>query len=240
MLSGMKLSPGRLSGLLALGVLSLVTLAALAAWGFAARRPRRPNVILVSIDTLRADHLGSYGYRLPTTPCLDRFRADAVLFAEAVAQASSTLPSHASIFTSMIPQHHGASHTWNLPLADAAVTLTEVLQAEGYRTLAVVGGGQLQPVYGLGQGFDVYDDLGEESPFGAVVRRGLDRLAGGGQEPFFLFLHSYEVHHPYTPAPGRLAALDSGYSGSLPKDISIALLTDINEGRLKIDAADLR
>lgn len=207
------------------------------------RAPPRPNVILISIDTLRPDHLEPYGYPRPTSPFLQRFRRDAVLFREVIAQASSTLPSHASIFTSMIPQHHSASHNQNRPLADEAVTLAEVLHQNGYRTLAVVGGGQLAPVYGLTQGFETYeagDGSGALEVFGGIVWHGLRLLEERDDRPFFLFLHTYQVHHPYTPEPWRLARLKSGYSGPLPGHIAVELLLDINQGRREIDSRDLQ
>lgn len=228
-------------------LLALVPLAALAAcacaWvlsspGTGARRPR-PNVILVSIDTLRADHLGCYGYGPPTSPAIDRFRADAVLFREAIAHAPSTLPSHASIFTSLLPQHHGAVVTEAHPLPRAAVTLTEVLRENGYATRAVVSGAQLARPYGLAQGFGVYREVAFDSPFRKVVAEGL-QLADRAREPFFLFLHTYEVHHPYTPEAERLARFDQGYGGDLPDHMPIRLLAEISMEKRRIGPEDLQ
>ena len=199
----------------------------------------RPDVILISIDTLRADHLGCYGYSLPTSPAIDAFRRDAVLFREMIAQAPSTLPSHASLFTSLIPQHHGASSTEGRPLPPEAVTLTEVLRSAGYVTNAVVGGGQLSREFGLDQGFDRYEQVSPDE-FAATVNEGL-ALVDGRQpaRPLFLFLHTYQAHHPYTPEKERMARLDRGYEGTLPADISVELLRQINHGEVQIDAADL-
>ena len=117
---------------------------------------RRPNVILISIDTLRADHLGCYGYPRNTTPRIDGFRGAAALFEQAIAHAPSTLPSHASIFTrsfraTMEPPSREA------PGRSRALTLTEILRREGYQTASFNGGIQLDPLYGLGRGFDVYE-----------------------------------------------------------------------------------
>lgn len=221
------------SVLLALAAIVL-SLSAWLGW----RRP--PNVILISIDTLRPDHLGAYGYRRPTSPAVDRFRQDAVLFREAIAHAPSTLPSHASIFTSLVPQHHGASHTRLLPLARQATTIQEVLRKQGYRTLAVASGGQLLPTFGLDQGFDTYRTIAEDGTFSDVVSEGLRLLDRRSDKPFFLFLHTYEVHHPYTPKPRRMAEFDRGYKGKLPDEISVELLTEIYEGRRKIGPADLQ
>jgi arylsulfatase A-like enzyme len=224
----------RLRGALALTVLVLA--------GFVGCRPEggRPDVILVSIDTLRPDHLGVYGYLQPTSPHLDAFRADAVLFEKVIAQAPSTLPSHASIFTSLIPQHHGASHTFDLALPQEAVTVTEIFARAGYRTLGVVAGGQLAPEYGLDQGFDVYESLSRASRFEDTVRRGLI-LLDAAEGPSFLFLHTYEVHHPYTPEAGQVLALAGDeYRGPLPEHTSVELLERINRGEVSIDAEDRR
>ena len=100
-----------------------------------------PNVILISIDTLRADHLGCYGYPRPTSPAVDAFRQDAVLFETAIAQAPSTLHSHASILTSLLPHHHGASWGAKRRLSEDVVSVTEVLAEAGYQTAAFTGGG---------------------------------------------------------------------------------------------------
>ena len=206
--------------------------------GCGEQRGPLPNIILISIDTLRPDHLGCYGEELPTSPEIDRFRSDAVLFKTVIAQAPSTLPSHASIFTSLIPQHHQASHTALHPLSSAALTLTEVLRAAGYRTYAVVGGSQLAPVFGLNQGFDTYEV--QAVAFSGTIARGLEILdQRSSSSPFFLFLHTYEVHHPYSPQREKLAKLEAGYRGPLPASISVELLREINSKRLAIDKADL-
>ncbi len=187
-------------------------------WLTAAWRRTPPNILLISIDTLRSDHLGCYGYPRPTTPAIDGFRRDAIMARMALANAPSTLPSHASLMTSLIPQHHGASHTHRIPLSREALTLAEVLQEQGYETLAVVGSGQLVRQYGLAQGFEVYDEIPEDRPFADTVARGLELLLRRpSARPFFLFLHTYEVHHPYTPTREHLVALDPKYAhGELP------------------------
>jgi arylsulfatase A-like enzyme len=239
----MTSEPGRRRPLLLLALVPLAAVAACAcAWvlSSSARGARpRPNVILISIDTLRADHLGCYGYDPPTSPAIDRFRGDAVLFREAIAHAPSTLPSHASIFTSLVPQHHGAVVTEARPLPKAAVTLTEVLRDSGYATRAVVSGAQLARPYGLAQGFGTYREVDFDSPFKKVVAEGL-KLADRTREPFFLFLHTYEVHHPYTPEAERLARFDQGYTGDLPDHMPIRLLSEISMEKRRIGPEDLK
>ncbi len=213
-----------------------------------APRARSPQaVVLVSIDTLRPDHLGVYGYPKPTSPEIDRFRRDAVLFRDAVSNAPSTLPSHASILTSLIPVHHGASLAKESGLRPGVPTLASVLKAAGFATACFNGGGQLHRIWGLDRGFDVYQsanaeasaDVGDDtlSQQVAVARPWLRSVR---ERPFFLFLHTYETHHPYTPSPQRLAVFEPPhYSGRLPKEISIRLIKKINSGRKKLAPGDL-
>jgi len=214
----------------------------------ACSRPGGPNLVLVSIDTLRADHLGVYGYPRPTTPAIDRFAKDAVLFERFTAYAPSTLPSHASIFTSLAPDHHGGSSAVGTVVSPGVPTITEVLKDAGYATASFNDGVQLDAVFGLARGFDVYEAsraagasadvlVGPETTLANAVRRGIDWLKGV-RRPFFLFLHTYEIHHPYTPAPPDLAALERAYEGPLPDSVSVELLQRINAGDVAISDAD--
>jgi len=198
-----------------------------------------PTVILVSIDTLRPDRLGCYGNRHPTSPNIDRFAGDSVLFTEAIAQAPSTLPSHATIFTSLLPTHHGAFFSRRTPLPASIPTLATELRAAGYRTAAFTGGGQIAPEFGLDRGFDTYGVNVGGSDFSSAVRAGLGWLEEDPGHPAFLFLHTYEVHHPFTPKPAMLAVFDDGYDGELPAEISKDLLTRINTGEAVITDRDL-
>ena len=202
--------------------------------------PTAPNILLISIDTLRADHLGCYGYEPPTSPEVDAFRRDAVLFATAIAQAPSTLHSHASILTSLLPHHHGASWGAKRRLADEVVSVAEVLQDAGYETAAFTGGGQMDKAFGLDQGFGTYDQPGVHT-FDKTVERALGWLQKErqGTAPFFPFLHSYEPHHPYDPPADLLALFDGDYDGPLPPQIEIETLRAINQDELEIDDEDL-
>ena len=216
-------------------------------WVLAACRPEPPlrgrhNVILLSIDTLRADHLGAYGYAKPTSPTIDHFAAQGIVFARPSAQAPSTLLSHAAIFTAQIPQHHGASHVRFLPLAESAVTLTEVLAAQGFATVSFNSGGQLDRAFGLGQGFEIYEK--GPDPFEWAVQQSESWLTAraqrGDDRPFFLFLHTYEVHHPYTPSPQDFALFaDPNYRGALPKGISVEWLERLNQRQRRPSPEDL-
>ncbi len=172
-----------------------------------ARPPQQP-VILISVDTLRADHLGCYGYRAQATPYIDRLASGGTLFSQASAQAPLTLPSHVSLFTSRYPfrtqiQDNGEQ------LAPGAVTLATHFKGMGYRTAAFVGGFPLDRRFGLAQGFDVYDspfdlrkqkgsDTGDiKRPAEAVVQNATRWIEKNSGASFFVFLHLYDLHTPY-------------------------------------------
>jgi arylsulfatase A-like enzyme len=195
------------------------------------------NLILISIDTLRADHLGCYGYGRPTSPAVDRLCGDAVVFEQTFSHAPSTLMSHASIFSSSIPEHHGASFYDFRALPAEALTIAEVLRDAGYATVGVTGGGQMSTPYGLGQGFDQYV---EEDSFGLVWQRGLELSQTDAASPFMLFLHTYDVHHPYLPTPEAMALFDGDYTGPLPDLIQVPLLHGINFSNQPATADDIQ
>ncbi len=204
------------------------------------------NVILVSIDTLRQDHVGAYGYQQDTTPNIDSFADDAMRFEHAIAMAPSTLPSHASIFTSMIPEHHRAFRSTERPLPDDAVTMAEILFQAGYRTGGFTAGAQMHEKYNVDQGFDVYDSFEQEmthaSRFSDIVEKGKQFLDEHGDEQFFLFLHTYEVHTPYTPPREYLQMFDPGYEGDLGDEITLQYLRSVFENpvRLRVSEMDRR
>ena len=168
-------------------------------------------VILVSIDTLRADHLGAYGYNKIRTPCIDSFATGGTLFTQAEAQIPLTPPSHTSLFTSTYPFQNGVEENGER-VPTGVVTLASVLRAHGYKTAAFVASDFLDRRYRLDPGFDVYDspfDLEaakRANPFsltlrrdGAlVVRSARQWLEANRGQPVFLFLHLYDLHTPYT------------------------------------------
>ncbi|HTY70883.1 MAG TPA: sulfatase [Actinomycetes bacterium] len=207
-------------------------------------------VVLVSIDTLRPDHLGCYGYSRPTSPNIDVFRTDAVLFRSAFAHAPSTLPSHGAMLTSRLPPRHGGSIANARAVPWQVLTLAEVLRDRGFATASFNGGVQLAAVYGLDQGFSVYESVGAaQSPAATLIgpehrfSHAVDRAAAyldQHRRPFFLFLHSYEVHLPYTPEASDLALFRGDYSGPLPDAISVSLLGTINAGQLAVSERDRR
>ncbi len=151
------------------------------------------NLIIISLDTLRADHLGCYGYRTETSPNIDAFASEGVQFDRAISQSSWTLPAHASLFTGFYPSVHGAvSKRRSIP--QSFLTLAEILRDAGYFTAAFTGGGYLNPIFGFRQGFMEYRHL--HSVDSDEVMEYLDRHAG---EPFFLFLHTYKIHNYHVP-----------------------------------------
>ena len=187
-------------------------------------RPR--NVLLISIDTLRPDHLGCYGYARPTSPALDALAARGVRCADVSAVAPWTLPSHASMLTGLYPSHHGVkSHETRL--ADSAVTLAEEFRAHGFATLGVVNTWNVgAPQFQLGQGFEQFFYVPEahetagakmrvENGGAAVLAKATEFLEASGGEPFFLFLHFYDVHTDFTPEPSYRAQFLEPYTGRL-------------------------
>jgi arylsulfatase A-like enzyme len=170
-----------------------------------------PNLVLISIDTLRADRLGTYGYGLPTSPTLDhQLAAEGVTFDEVVSQSPKTTPSHMTMLTSLYPCVHGVHLWWrDAPahvLSPAVHTLAEVLKDDGYATVAFTGGGQVDKSRGFGQGFDRYSH-GDEL---AKTIHWLDRHH---RRKFFLFFHTYAVHDPYVHPLEYVRLFDQDYRG---------------------------
>jgi arylsulfatase A-like enzyme/Tfp pilus assembly protein PilF len=176
--------------------------------------PQAP-VVLISIDTLRADRLPAYGYAAGSTPALAVFSREAVLFEDAYSHCPLTLPAHASLFTGRLPPHHGVRDNIGFTLADGEQTLAERFKATGRPTGGAVSAYVLRAQTGIAQGFDFYDDrleveaglesLGELQRDGAVAVDSLSRwIEERGEAPFFAFLHLYEPHSPYKP-PARHA-----------------------------------
>jgi choline-sulfatase len=182
--------------------------------------PAASNLVLITLDTVRADHLGSYGYAAARTPWLDRLAAEGVRFAQASAQVPLTLPSHSSLLSGLLPPHHGLRNNGAGSFPDGKETLATLLSGQGWRTGAFVGAFVLDRRFGLSRGFQTYDDEIERAPGATVVleaeRPGsevMDRaLAWLGQDtskPFFLWVHLYDAHAPYSPSyDGEIAKVD--------------------------------
>ena len=167
-----------------------------------AERQRLPNVILISLDTVRADHLSVYGYHRPTTPNLARLAEEGVVFEQAFTPTPWTVPAHMSLFTSLYPSVHSISHL--TPQSDMSKMLPEMLKDAGYLTAAFVAP-VLSEEYGFSKGFEHYFRTERVRPADIMVDRALEWLAQDPNrpvvrdQPFFLFLHLFDAHHPYEP-----------------------------------------
>ena len=208
----------------------------------------RMNLVVVTIDTLRADRLGCYGYSTADTPNLDRLAARGALFENAVCQTPLTAPSHASIFTGTYPTVHKVRDTGGFVLEGSHQTLAGMLAGQGWDTAAFVGASVLKKSFGLNRGFAVYDDrmpppepgkaAGDypERRAGEVVDRAVAWLGGQSGKPFFLWVHVFDPHSPYDPpAPFRERFKGRLYDGEVA-------YTDRELGRLfeAIDRKDSR
>lgn len=178
------------------------------------------NVLLISVDTLRADHLGCYGHASIHTPNIDRLAEEGATFLQCISAAPITLPSHASMMTGTYPFVHGVRDNLTFRLHDKNTTLAEVLKRSGYATAAVVGAAVMNRESNISQGFDVYHDMHDAPPKRPAVASG-DRTSGhraqriGGEVAdvaidwlrsnsagkFFLFVHFFDPHKPYDPPP---------------------------------------
>src|SRR3954465_1467078 len=191
--------------------------------------PDRPNVLLVTIDTLRADHVGCYGYTNASTPTIDALAKRGVRFETAVAHVPLTGPSHASILTGQIPLGHGFRNNSGFTLSPQVKTAAEDFRQAGYRTAGFVSGFPLDRRFGFSRGFDDYDDhlpKGNDRRRTPYVERFADattdaalrwleaRTTGSG--PWFLWVHYYDPHAPYEPPPDLAARFSpSPYDGEI-------------------------
>ena len=178
--------------------------------------------MLITIDTLRADRLGSYGSTRGLTPSLDAFAREATRFAAAVSQVPLTLPSHATILTGLHPAHHGIRTNDGFRLTPTVPTLAESLKASGYGTAAFIGGYPLRGSSGLSRGFDRYDDEFLDAPgvtersAGAVTQSATAWIEANRSQPFFVWIHLFDPHSPYVPpAPFAAAYRDAPYDGEV-------------------------
>jgi arylsulfatase A-like enzyme len=203
--------------------------AALAAGG-CSDGPARPNdIVLVTLDTTRRDHLGVYGYERPVSPHLDAFAERADLYTRAYASSSWTVPTHASILTRLHASDHGAhlGATGGMAhrLRDDVGTLGERLRARGYATAAIVGAHTLNVRFGLGRGFDLYDapageDILSSRKADVLTRRALAWLDERSNGPVFLFVNYFDPHIPYRPPEPCHSRLAAGIAHHGPRAIA--------------------
>jgi arylsulfatase A-like enzyme/Tfp pilus assembly protein PilF len=205
-----------------------------------------PNVLLITMDTVRADHLGAYGNTAAATPALDRLAREGVRFADATTQAPLTGPAHAAILTGQYPARIGIRDNATSPIPAGTPTIAELFKARGYRTGGFVGAFILGPEYGFNRGFDTFDasfahytagmKLQSRRKGGEVTDSALKWLGASGP-PFFAWVHLYDAHAPYDPpAPFRARFRGSPYDGDIAYvDSCIARLVGALEAAGQLD-----
>lgn len=212
----------------------------------AVKTPR--NVLLVSLDTLRADHVGVNGQKPQLTPNLDRIARDGTTFLEAYSQYPNTHGSHAVLFTGLYASRTGMGGAFREALAPKQATIASELAQRGYVTVAFTEDAYVGSVYGFDRGFDTYHDgtvtHGEFQGYAAkTFGRAIDWLRHRPDQPFFMFLHTYEVHTPYAPSPEALkvaSAGQPGYHGRLGPSFDGLQTTSFNFGQLKLGVDDMQ
>ena len=183
------------------------------------------HIILISIDTCRADYLSCYGYKHQTTPNIDRFAQEGILFTNTISPVPITLPAHSSMLTGTIPPYHGVRNNIGYKLGQSNVTLAEILSSKGYTTAGFISTLVLDSKFAINQGFDTYDDKFEqilENSYGGerlgqeTTSHTLKWLEENKDEKFFLFLHYYDPHYEYRPPePFASRFADSPYAGEI-------------------------
>jgi choline-sulfatase len=199
-------------------------------WWIAHRSAHRANVLIISIDTLRADHVGAYGFTRAHTPALDRLAAEGVRCADAIAAAPITLPSHASLLTGLYPPAHGLHDNGTGALPRDVVTLADRLSAAGYSTHAFVSAVVLSRLYGLDKGFATYDDdlWSEDAPRLFMIRERPARRTAESmlawfdtwqatpeRPPFFAWVHFFDPHQPHDASPEDMQGAASAYDAEI-------------------------
>ena len=191
-----------------------------------AKAPGSVNFLLITIDTIRSDHIGCYGYQKIKTPHMDQLAQRGILFENAFTPVPITLPSHASILTGMYPTFHGIRNNGTYALSDADVTLAELLKSKGYVTAAFVSAYVLDKRFGLDQGFDVYNDDLSNSPeerflyterrAEATTKAVIQWFKETNPSKFFLWVHYFDPHLHYSPPePFSVEYKDNLYDGEI-------------------------
>jgi arylsulfatase len=212
-------------------------------------RPTTPeHLILISIDTLRPDHLGSYGYARPTSPTLDAIARAGTRFANVTSASPWTLPSHVSLLTGLYPSRHGVKARHHR-MTEATPSLAAMLKARGFQTMGASSVVTVSAHFGLDQGFETFRHF-DEFGVGAdgeriivnnaapMVAQALEWLRGRDGRRFFLFLHFYDVHSDFAPEPEYSRMFEAPYAG--PIDGTTAQLVRIRRDRTTIPAAGLK
>ena len=219
----------------------LVIVAAIACHPPASPAPREPprHVVLISIDTLRPDHLGAYGYARATSPRLDALAREGALYEDARSPSPWTLPAHASLLTGLNPSRHRLL-THNAGLSESVTTITSLLAANGFVTAAVVNSQNLNTTYGLHRGFEnfeyVVEETGNREPSRNITDRAIGWLREFRNERLFLFVHYYDVHSDYSSRPEYERQFVGPYAGIA--DGTTAQMSEVRNGRIVFDQVD--
>jgi arylsulfatase A-like enzyme len=202
--------------------------------------PASPNVVLISVDSLRPDHLQCYGYHRPTSPRVDQLAAEGVLFENTISSTSWTLPAHAAMLTGLADTVHGCTDT-DKQLDNSRQTLAERLADVGYKTAGYFSGPYLHPVFGTSQGFETYVDCTSYPQFNNSKAQSTGSIEGpdvwrraqhditnpkiyqevnrwlkqNSSQTFFLFIHMWDVHFDFVPPPPYDTMFDPGYTGTM-------------------------
>ncbi len=203
----------------------------------------RPNVLIVVLDTLRADRLAMYGAARDTAPGLDVLAERSIVFEDAQSAAPLTVASLLSLMTALHPEAHGIQGAPNPGrMSESVTTLAEVLQEHGYATAAFTEGGYARPDFGLGQGFQTYprppdddrpnvSDLLTESRLGPNLERTVAWLRAPRTQPFFLFYHTYEIHSPYWTKPDNVRLFRPDFDEAADHERVERIITQFNADR---------
>jgi arylsulfatase A-like enzyme len=180
------------------------------------------NVIIIAVDTLRPDHLGCYGYARNTSRNIDRLAARGALFQNAISQAPWTLPSFATVFTSLYPTQHGAT-TVETRMRSTIPTLATTLGDRGYLTYAIINAPVLRPEFGLDKGFEYYNVMpsGVERSADVVTEEALKWIEGHRDRPLFMFVHYFDPHLSYSPPRPYDTLFDPGYTGPIGNSFNL-------------------
>ena len=203
--------------------------------------PERPHIVLISIDCLRADHVGAYGYPLDTTPHLDALAADGVVYEDAFSTSAWTLPSHMSMLTGLLPSQHGVT-TLAHRLSDETPFLPDLLKRSGYETTGIVTWWFVSQAYGFDKGFDTFR-LRPSADAEVVIDDAIEVLRGGRSHSQFLFLHVLEPHWRYRPEDEMLGRfgprpadisdlLDMADAGTRPENDDVAAITRLYDAEI--------
>ncbi len=194
-------------------LLIILTIICFAVERFRPKPVSQPDVFIYLIDALRADHLGCYGYDRPTSPRIDAFAQEAVLFEQAQTTVTWTRAAVTSLLTGLYSSAHGVMYKTN-KLDSNLTTLSEVLKKSGYQTCAITTNTQVRRKFGLGQGFDRFEFENLQTPDWVNKRVEAFLSKARPDSPIFMYLHSIEPHAPYAPQPDTFSRFDRGFNGS--------------------------